>query len=105
MTEYVLLYTGGTYPETEEEGAKAMEEWGAWMGGLGDALVNGGNPFSQQAKSIDSEGKITNGVTGTPATGYSIVQANSLDEAVNLAKGCPHWKHGGEISVYETFQM
>jgi hypothetical protein len=105
MTEFVLVYTGGTYPETEEENAQIMEAWGAWMGSLGDALVNGGNPFSPQAKTIGSDGSVTEGAAGTPATGYSIVQANSLDEAVTLAKGCPHWQHDGQISVYETFQM
>lgn len=105
MTEFVLVYTGGSYPETEEENAQIMEAWGAWMGGLGDALVNGGNPFSQQAKSIGSDGSVSEGAAGTPATGYSIIQANSLDEAVTLAKGCPHWQHDGQISVYETFQM
>ena len=105
MTEFVLVYTGGSYPETEEEGAAVMQAWGAWMEGLGDSLVNGGNPFTPQAKSIGSDGKVTEGAVGTPATGYSIVQANSLDEAVKLAKGCPHWQHDGQISVYETFQM
>ena len=105
MTEFVLVYTGGTYPETEEEGAKVMEAWGAWMGGLGDSLVSGGNPFSPQAKNINSSGNVSDGAVGTPATGYSIVQADSLDAAVKLAKGCPHWQHGGEISVYETFRM
>lgn len=105
MTEFVLVYTGGTYPETEEEGAKVMEAWNTWMGSLGDALVNGGNPFSPEAKTIGSDGSVAEGAVGTPATGYSIIQADSLDEAVSLAKGCPHWQHDGQISVYETFQM
>ena len=101
----VLVYTGGTYLETEEESAKVMAAWGAWMEGLGEALVNGGNPFGPQAKNIGSDGTVSDGAVGTPATGYSIVQADSLDEAVTLAKGCPHWQHAGQISVYETFQM
>ncbi|MCP4419818.1 MAG: hypothetical protein GY805_24665 [Chloroflexi bacterium] len=51
MTEFVLVYTGGSYPETEE-GAKAMEAWSGWISDLGESLVNGGNPFSPEAKSI-----------------------------------------------------
>lgn len=105
MTEFVLVYTGGGMPESEEEGAKVMEAWGAWMGGLGDSLVSDGNPFSREAKTINSDGSVADGAVGSAATGYSIIQANSLDTAVELAKGCPHWKFGGEISVYETFAM
>ncbi|VAW40412.1 hypothetical protein MNBD_CHLOROFLEXI01-4374 [hydrothermal vent metagenome] len=82
-----------------------MQEWGAWMGGMGESLVNGGNPFAPEAKSISSDGSVADGAVGTSASGYSVVQADSLDAAVELAKGCPHWQHGGEISVYETVQM
>ena len=105
MTEFVLVYTGGSYPETKEQQAAVMQEWGAWMGGMGDKLVNGGNPFSPEAKSIGRDGSVTDGAVGAAASGYSVVQADSLDAAVELAKGCPHWRHGGEISVYETVQM
>lgn len=105
MTEFVLVYTGGTYPETEAESAKVMGEWNAWMGSLGDSLVNGGNPFSPHAKTIKADGSVADGAIGTPATGYSVIKAGSLDEAVKVAKGCPHWQHDGQISVYETFQM
>ena len=105
MTQFVLLYTGGSQPESEEAGAQAMQEWGAWMGSLGEALVNGGNPFTPQVKSIHADGNVAAGPAGTMATGYSIVDADSLETAVELAKGCPHWRHGGQISVYETVQM
>ncbi|WP_420642714.1 YciI family protein [Candidatus Leptofilum sp.] len=105
MTQFVLLYTGGSMPESEEESAKVMQEWGAWMGSLGEALVSGGNPFTPQVKNIDNSGNVADGPAGTQATGYSIIEADSLDTAVELAKGCPHWRHGGDISVYETIRM
>ena len=44
MSSYVLAYTGGGMPETEEEQAAVMAAWGAWMGGLGDALPDGSLP-------------------------------------------------------------
>jgi len=104
MANYVLLYSGGGMAEGEAEQAAIMQAWGAWFGGLGNALVDGGNPFSGQAKSIASNGSVSNGPIGTAATGYSIIKADSLDAAVQLAKGCPVLQSGGEISVYETFQ-
>jgi hypothetical protein len=38
-------------------------------------------------------------------TGYSIIQAGSLDAAVELAKGCPILESGGSIEVCETFNI
>jgi hypothetical protein len=105
MANYVLLYSGGGMAESEAEQAAIMQAWGAWFGGLGNALVDGGNPFSGQAKSIASNGSVSNGAIGTAATGYSIIKADSLDAAVELAKGCPVLQSGGEITVYETFQV
>ena len=104
MTKYALIYTGGGMPESEAEGAKVMEAWRNWMGSLGEALVDGGNPFSN-AKSIVSDGSVSDATIGVRASGYSLLNADSLDAAVTMAKGCPHLQNGGQISVYETMEM
>ena len=103
MTKYVLLYSGGRMPETEAEQAAVMQEWQAWYAELGAALVDAGLPFTPQAKSIASDGHVTDGPAGTMASGYTVIQADSIDSAVSLAKGCPVLKGGAKISVYETF--
>jgi hypothetical protein len=105
MANFVLLYVGGGMPETEAEGAAVQKAWETWLGGLGSALVDAGNPFTPVAKSIASNGTISNGPLGTLATGYSIIKADSLDVAVKLAQGCPQLQSGGQISVYETFPV
>ncbi len=35
MANFVLLYSGGSMPETEAEQAAVMQAWGAWFGQLG----------------------------------------------------------------------
>ncbi len=105
MANFVLLYSGGGMAESEAEQAAVMNAWGAWFGGLGSALVDGGNPFTPTAKSIASNGKISDGPVGTPATGYSIIKAESLTEATEKAKGCPNLQSGGQVSVYEIHPM
>jgi hypothetical protein len=92
-------------PETEAEQATAMQAWGTWFGGLGTAVVDGGNPFTPRSKSVASDGTVVDGAEGTPATGYSILAADSLDAAVGMAKGCPTLQAGGRISVYEIFPV
>jgi hypothetical protein len=36
-------------------------------------------------------------------SGYSIVEAPSLEAATKMAKGCPILRSGGQVAVYETF--
>ncbi|MFK7800412.1 MAG: hypothetical protein AB8G95_02155 [Anaerolineae bacterium] len=101
MTNFVLVYTGGTMPESEEESAKVMAAWGAWYGQMGEAVVDGGNPFSQ-SKQVSADGVSDD----APAlTGYTVISADSLDDAVEKVKNHPHTQHGGQVSVYETFKM
>ncbi|MBA3877012.1 MAG: hypothetical protein C0498_08760 [Anaerolinea sp.] len=101
MANYVLVYHGGSMPETQEEGAKVMQAWTDWFGSLGDAVVDGGNPASR-TKRIAPNGSVSDDPSGP--SGYSIIKAGSLDEAVDLAKGCPVLQGGASIQVVETFE-
>ncbi len=92
-------------PESKAEQAAVMQAWGVWFGKLGSAVVDGGNPFTPIAKSIASDGKVSDGPVGTMASGYSIIKADSLNAAVEMARGCPVLHGGGQITVYETFPV
>jgi hypothetical protein len=104
MGDFALLYTGGSMPETEEETARVMKAWNDWYADLGKAVKDGGNPFSPAAKTIASDGAVREGAQGTPHTGYTIVSANSIDEATTLAKGSPILQGGGSVTVYEIVE-
>ena len=104
MTNFVLLYSGGgAMPESEAEQAAIMQAWGAWMGGMGEALIDGGNPTSA-SQGVGSDGSV-GGPAVTGVTGYSIISADSMAAALEIAKGCPILQGGGQVSVYETFRM
>lgn len=105
MTKFVLIYTGGMGMELDEEKkAVVMADWGAWYAKMGEAIVDGGNPFGA-SKSISAAG-VSDGPAGSPAaTGYTVISAASLDEAVTKSKDHPHVKHGGQVSIYEAFEM
>jgi hypothetical protein len=92
-------------PESEEEQAQVMKAWTDWFGTIGSALKDGGNPFSGTAMTIEADGSVRDGAGGSAASGYSIVTADSLDEAVGLAKGCPVLQGGAGIMVFETFAV
>jgi hypothetical protein len=102
MGKYVYVYKGGTMAETDEEREAVTAAWGAWIGELGEAFVDVGNPFGPSA-AVKVDG--SNGAAASGLTGYSIVQASSLDDAVAKVRGCPVFASGGSVEVYETFEV
>ncbi len=102
MSNYVLLYSGGNMAASESEREKINQEWMAWFKKLDKAVIDQGNPFAPTAKSIWEDGRIHDDADCPAASGYSIIQAMSLDAAIQMAKSCPGLRHGTKISVYET---
>jgi hypothetical protein len=105
MTDYLLLYSGGSMPETDAEQAAVMKAWDEWMHSLGGDLKDGGNPFTPVSKNISADGAVKDGPAGSPASGYSIIAADSIDDAVAKSKGCPVLQGGATITVFETFAV
>jgi hypothetical protein len=116
MKEYLYVYRGG------EEARIAMEEdpkkrdeingkWKTWLENLAKTgkLSNPGNPLNPQGKVLSGKTKkITDGpfieakeIIG----GYSIVKAGDLNEAAELAKGCPGLEYGGTVEIREVNQL
>jgi hypothetical protein len=104
MAKYALIYHGGGMAETEEDQAAVMAAWGAWIEGLGTALVDGGAPLGESV-TVTGDGSTSLGGGANPATGYSFVLADSVDAAAKLTSGCPIFDSGGTIEVAETIDM
>jgi hypothetical protein len=104
MTKYVFAYHGGGMPASPEEGQKIMAAWNSWIGGLGKAMVDVGNPTGP-ARTIARDGKVSEGGGANPITGYSVIEASDLDAAVKLAKSCPILMSGGSVEVAETLSI
>lgn len=101
MANYLLVYKGGGMPTGDEEKKKVMDAWGEWMKACGDNLVDAGNPCSN-SKSVSKDK--TGDVSGDPITGYSVIKADSMDDAVKAASMVPLVADGsGSCDVYETF--
>ena len=103
MAKYVLAYRGGGMAPSEEEQQAAMAAWGAWFAQLGTAIIDAGNPFGASA-SVSSDGSVSNG-SGAGLTGYTVLSADSLQAAGELAGGCPILSSGGSVDVYETIDV
>ena len=58
MAKYLFVYHGGKKPESKADQAKAMDDWGKWMGGMGSALIDGGNPVGKSS-TVKSDGSVS----------------------------------------------
>jgi hypothetical protein len=107
MAKFMMIYKGEATDMadmTPEQGAEVMAKWMAWMNKVGDGLADVGTPFGPGTSVVDD------GSTGTPAssTGYSIVEAESLEAAVALADGHPYLSdNNGDyaIDIYELMPV
>ena len=105
MAKYLFVFYGGGMPETQAAQARVLKQWGTWYGKLGQAVVDMGNPFSGAVNKIKADGTVSKGPIGQRASGYTIVDAGSLDAATKMAKGCPILKSGGSIEVCESLEV
>jgi hypothetical protein len=104
MATYLLAYHGGGMPETEEEQQRVLAAWTTWYDELGPAVMDPGNPVGQ-TRTLDSDGGVAGGGGANPVSGYTIIAADSLDEAVRRARACPILAGGGTVEVCETFSV
>lgn len=107
MPRFMMVYKGeATDPAdmTEEDRQAVMAAWGAWMENVGSALVDVGAPLGAATSIVDD------GSTGTPTalSGYSLVEADDMDGARQLADGHPYLSEGkGDfaIDLYELLPV
>ncbi|WP_370273736.1 hypothetical protein [Pseudooceanicola nitratireducens] len=103
MPKYLFIYHADApmKPEPGQE-QKAMAAWGRWMEKVGPNLVDPGEPVGI-SKSVGPDGvsdKVVNA-----AFGYSIVEADSIETACELAKGNPMIDGGGSVEVAEIMPI
>jgi hypothetical protein len=107
MANFLFVYRGN--PEaygklTPEQMQQNMEKWNQWIGeavqkgwmvDMGDALTPEGRVVNAKKVVMDGPFVESKEVVG----GYSVVQANTIDAAAELAKGCPILLTGGSVEV------
>jgi hypothetical protein len=101
MAKFVVLYIGSMSAETQiaestpEQAEEGMKAWTDWAAATGDALIDFGTPLGTGREvSVSGVADTTTGVGG-----YSILQADDLQAAVELVKDHPHFMSGGGSSI------
>lgn len=103
MTKYIITYLGGDKQSSPEEGKQHMAKYMEWLSSLGKSAVSPMNPF-KNTSTVNSDRSVTAG-SKTFMSGYTIVEADSMEKALEVAKSCPFLDIGGSLEVSELMQM
>lgn len=103
MPNFMIAYHGGDRPNTKEEGMAHMTKWQAWIAGLGDKVVNPGTPL-MGTKIVTSGDVLDNSDPGS-MNGFAVVQAESMEDALEIAKSDPFLEMNGTIRVSQMMEM
>ena len=96
MKKFVFFHYGFETPTQE-----IKEAWGKWFASIGDRIVDSGSPLGP-GREITPTGTKELPLGRESLTGYSIIKADSLDDAEKLLKGCPMIT---SVRVYEAMSM
>ena len=103
----MYLFRGGD-DASEEHEALRIAKWDVWIKGLGSAFIDGAP--------LDTVGKVLRSSVGPPEDdvfgegeqevgGFVLVEADSLEQAVAWARGCPAYETNGVVEIREAVDM
>ena len=103
MPQYMMTYLGGDHPSTPEEGQRHFARYMEWLSALGEAAVSPMNPLGN-TRCLHPDGTVSDG-SSCAMSGYTILEAESMDAALEMARSCPFLEIGGSLEVAEMMQM
>ncbi len=110
MEKFVVLYYApmeamqSIATATPEEKEAGMAGWMAWKEKAGDAVIDFGSPF-MPGEVCGNDGNFAPAMN--EITGYSVMQASSMDALKELLKDHPHlgWWDGCKIEIKPCIPM
>lgn len=114
MEKFIFIFRGGINhahnANDSEAAAKNMQAWMNWIGSLikNGTLVNT-DPLQPSGKQVSGINKtVTDGPyveANEMIGGYLVVNANDIDNAVEISKGCPIFDEDGKVEVRPIQKM
>ena len=111
MKDFMFIFRGGLDPATAspEQMQENMQQWFGWVQDLRDkGIYAAGEALTPVGNTVGKNGAITDGPFAESKEivgGFFVVNASSLEEASNIAKGCPDLPLGGSVEVREVMKF
>ena len=105
MTKFMCICVGGDVPDEKRE--QNNQEWAAFMASVDETgkMVDGAPFGPSKTLTAPDTARDFDWATDSDTSGYWIVEVETIDEAIALAKDAPHFKYGGTIEVRELISM
>ncbi len=113
MQEFLLVFrtnttTNPSPPQSPEQIQTIMKPWQDWMAGIAaqNKLVDSGSRLSSKGTVIRPNNIVTDGPfveIKEALAGFTIIKAESLEDATEMSKGCPILMYGGSVEVRPFF--
>ncbi len=106
--KFAILFYESEQGFADRTNAKAEKYWAGWMGYIGGiqgkGIVESGSPLlpPSEGRTVDGSGTTKLSSKGVHLSGMLVVKAASLQEAIDLTKGCPALTSGGKVEVREV---
>lgn len=100
MAKFLITYHGSGMPSDPAAMEQAKAAFGKWLAEAGNAIVDPGAPV-KMVKQVSS---------GAPTQmieigGYSIIEAQNVDEAEKVLKSHPFVARGGTLQINELISI
>lgn len=103
MTQYVIVYIGGDQPSTPEQGKQHFTKYQEWLVSLGSSAVSPMNPL--KGTTTIKPDKLVESGSKTNMSGYTVIDVETMEIAIEAAKNCPFLDINGSLEVSELVQM
>jgi hypothetical protein len=106
--EFVFLFRQPALNQSPDKEAETHQKWIDWVGGIAaqGKLANSGLHLTPVASVLKAGGVVTDGpfveireILG----GFIVVKADTMDEAITLAHGCPGLDLDGSVEIRTAF--
>ena len=110
MTKFLFVFRSARDPHykmTPEQQQQNHERWQKWLGDgkRSGWVVEPGDGLKQEGRMVDATLSVTDGPFADSKElvgGFTIMQAETLDAAAEIAKGCPMFQPGGTGGTVEV---
>ena len=110
MQEFMMLFRSAPNANqmSDEQMQANIKQWKDWMGGIAaQGKFVGTNQLGKAGKTLKPGNVVTDGpyaelkeIVG----GYVMVKADTIDEVLKMAEGCPILQVGGSVEIRDIMQ-